>query len=272
MVRAKQVEKAVELLKGKRILVVTGAGMSTDSGIPDYRGKGMLSKNPLIAHKYEHDPLYRKRFWIRVIREWAPWLNVEPNAGHEAIAKMEYDGHISGVVTQNVDGLHALSGSINVSTIHGDMFTSSCMLCGEIYDQEQVIEKTIANNPKIITAKRVVAKTFLEPMCTECGGFLKPDVVFFGDMLPETEWLLAEEIAKESDAVLIAGTSLIVGTPHWFIDMVRKKKGPIVVVNKGKTLMDDVADLKISDELSLILPMIAEGLNAHVSSDGLSKV
>ena len=272
MVRTKQVEKAVELLKNKQILVVTGAGMSTDSGIPDYRGKGMLSKNPLIAHKYEHDQIYRRKFWIRVVREWAPWLYVEPNAGHNAIAKMEHDGHVSGVVTQNVDGLHAMAGSLNYSEIHGEMFTSVCMSCGEIYDQEQVIERTIEHNPNIINGKRVYAKTFLEPMCTECGGFLKPNVVFFGDMLPETEWLLAEEIAKNSDAVLIAGTSLMVGTPHWFIEMVRKKKGPIVIVNKGKTAMDDVADLKISDSLSEVLPMIAEGLNVDTSSDSLSKV
>lgn len=266
-----QVEKAVDLLWDKKIMFVTGAGMSTDSGIPDYRGKGMLAKNPLIAHAYEEDPIYRRKFWIRAVREWSQWLHVEPNSGHIAIAQMEHAGIVTGVVTQNVDELHYSAGSMVVAEIHGNMFESKCMLCGERYYQEYVLDKVREQNPQL-NGKRVYAKTFIEPMCESCGGFLKPDVVFFGDMLPESEWEIAESIADDSDAVVIAGTSLKVGTPHWFIEKVKKKGGPVIIVNRGETLMDKIADVKISDGLSEVLPAIAEGLHARTADHSLSLV
>lgn len=259
MARTKQIDRVLDLLHDKQIMFVTGAGMSTDSGIPDYRGKGMLAKNPLIADKYVFDHIYRRKFWIRAVREWAGWLDVEPNPGHKAIADMEHAGLVTGVVTQNVDGLHHEAGSMVVAEIHGNMFTSSCLLCGTRYEQHDVMDWIRRMNPQL-EGKRVYAKKFIDPMCDQCGGFLKPDVVFFGDLLPETEWDVAEEIAKNSDAVVIAGTSLNVGTPHFFIEEVRRKKGPIVIVNKGVTLMDDIADIKISKGLSEVLPEIARGL------------
>jgi NAD-dependent SIR2 family protein deacetylase len=259
VVRNKQVDKAVELLRDKNIMVVTGAGVSTDSGIPDYRGRGMLSKFPLYADKFVSDPIWRKKFWIRGARQWDEWADAAPNITHEVVSAMEHTGHVTGVVTQNVDGLHYDAGSLVVAEIHGNMFTSSCMKCGETYSQADVIEDMWLMNPKLAN-KRVIAKTFVEPMCSQCGFFLKPDVVFFGDLLPEDQLDLADGIADDSDAVLVLGTSMAVGTSMENILRVRKKKGPIVVVNRGRTYVDNIADVKLNMGLADVLPEIGAGV------------
>lgn len=255
----KQIDNAVELLKNKRILFVTGAGLSTDSGIPDYRGKGMLAKNPLLADRFITDPIYRKKFWIRGARDWPTWSKAEPNPGHLAIARMEHEKGAVGVVTQNVDGLHLQAGSMNVAEIHGNMFTSSCMKCKEQHDQDDVLNMMWARNPKLAN-KRVIAKTFSEPTCAFCYGYLKPDVVFFGDFLPEGEYQFAESMCQEANAVIVAGTSLAVGTPYGFIRNIKARKGPVIVINRGRTHVDDIADIKIDGGLSEVLPAIADAI------------
>lgn len=267
MVRTQQVSDAVEALRGRNVLVVTGAGMSTDSGIPDYRGKGMLAKFPLFADKFEHDPIWRKKFWIRAVRQWSDWSEATPNAGHYAIADMERKGIVTGVVTQNVDGLHYAAGNVNVAEVHGNMFSSSCMKCNEWYDQHDVVDRIWELNPKLAN-KRVVAKTFIEPMCSKCGGFLKPDVVFFGDWIMADEYDKGDMFAADADAVLVLGTSMVVGTAMGFV-MDMKRRGPVVVINRGRTMVDDVADVKINAGLSDVLPTIAEEL---VSDSALSLV
>lgn len=246
----KNIERVAELLHDKKTIFVTGAGMSTGSGIPDYRGKGMLSKNPLMADKFVEDHLYRKKFWLTAVRDWSGWLNAEPNDGHVAIAEMEHlTDNVVGVITQNVDGLHERAGTFNLAEVHGNMFTSSCILCERWYDQFDIVAKIRELNPGL-DQKGYRVKSLVEPMCGSCGGFLKPDVVFFGDMLPEAELQFAEEMAEQADAVVIAGTSMVVGTPHKYVNMVKSRGGPVVVINRGRTMVDDISTLKLKSELS----------------------
>lgn len=268
MVRNEQIMEAVDLLKGRNILVVTGAGVSTDSGIPDYRGRGMLAKFPLYADKFESDPIWRKKFWIRSVRQWHEWSESVPNVTHDVLARLEHRGHVMGVVTQNVDGLHLMAGSQNVAEVHGNMFTSSCMACDKWFDQFDVVNKMWELNPQL-AKKRVIAKTFVEPMCDECGGFLKPDVVFFGDYIMPDQYLMADQYAQDSDAVLVLGTSMVVGTASGMIRDV-KKRGPVVVINRGSTMVDDIADVKISAGLADTLPFIAEELILEREMAGVS--
>jgi len=229
---------------------VTGAGISTGSGIPDYRGKGMLAKNPLMADKFIHDHQYRKKFWLTAVRDWADWLHAQPNDGHVAIAEMEHlTNNVVGVITQNVDGLHERAGSSSIAEVHGNMFTSSCILCERWYDQLEVVDKLRDMNPNI-DRPRYRAKSLVEPMCGSCGGFLKPDVVFFGDLLPEEELEFAELMTKEADAVVVAGTSMVVGTPHKYVNAIKKRGGPVIVINRGRTMIDDDATIKCKSDLS----------------------
>ena len=249
----KNIERVAELLHDKKTIFVTGAGISTGSGIPDYRGKGMLAKNPLMADKFIHDHLYRKKFWLTAVRDWADWLNAEPNDGHVAIAEMEHlTDNVLGVITQNVDGLHERAGTFNLAEVHGNMFSSSCILCFEQYDQFDVIAKIRNLNPKL-DQKGFRVKTLVEPMCGQCGGFLKPDVVFFGDLLPESELDFAEQMTEQADAVVVAGTSMVVGTPHKYVNAVKKRGGPVIVINRGRTMIDDIATIKCKSDLSVTL-------------------
>ena len=268
MVRTKQIDEAVEALKGRNILVVTGAGVSTDSGIPDYRGKGMLAKFPLYADKFASDPIWRKKFWIRSLRQWPEWSEAEPNSTHMIVSAFEREGMVTGVVTQNVDGLHHMAGSMNVAEVHGNMFSSSCMNCNKWFDQFDVVDKAWEFNPKLAN-KRVIAKTFIEPMCDACGGFLKPDVVFFDDYILPDQYELGETLAKESDAVLVLGTSMVVGTAAGFVYDI-KKRGPVVVINRGRTMVDEIADVKISGGLADHLPLIGEELMLERDLAGVS--
>jgi len=253
-------ERVSEILKSRKAVFVTGAGISTDSGIPDYRGKGMLAKNPLIADKFIHDHNYRKKFWLTAVRDWAGWLYAQPNDGHVAIAEMEHlTNSVIGVITQNVDGLHERAGSFNVAELHGNMFTSSCILCGHWYDQEQVIEKIRQLNVKV-HEPRFRVKSLVEPMCASCGGFLKPDVVFFGDSLPQGQLDFAESMSKEANAVIVAGTSMMVGTPHRYVMDIKRRGGPVVVINRGRTAIDKIADIKCKTGLSEFLSKLSESI------------
>lgn len=255
----KQLSQVIDLLEDRDIMVVTGAGVSTDSGIPDYRGRGMLAKHPLIAHKFERDATYRKKFWVRNNKHADVWLNAEPNDAHNAIAVMEHAGYVTGVVTQNVDGLHWTAMSMVVAELHGNMHTSTCMLCNKQFSQEYVIDEFRRMNPQVMGDRRFWAKKIIEPMCNECGGFLKPSVVFFGDFLPEEEFDLAESIAEDSNAVIVAGTSMKVGTAMSLIRSV-KKRGPVIVINRGETMVDHMADVKINAGVGETLQDIMRGL------------
>jgi NAD-dependent SIR2 family protein deacetylase len=252
VVRDKQIrgmKKTLKLLGGKKFCVITGAGISTDSGIPDYRGTGSAPKKPLNYDPFVRSEEYRKEFWIDGYRDWCDFSPAQPNDAHFAIADFENVGLCNGVITQNVDGLHFEAGSQIVAELHGNMYTSSCMHCKAQVSTATLVEAIELGNPSILTGEPD-RENFWIPNCVYCTGPMKPDVTFFGENLPEDQFLYATEIAKEADAVIVAGTSLNVMTPLTFIQMAKSAGKPVIIVNRGRTMVDDMADVKVHSGLS----------------------
>ncbi len=190
------IERATAVLAGRRIAVLTGAGVSTDSGIPDYRGKGAPARTPMTVQQFLDSELARRRYWMGSHLGWRSFSAAEPNAGHEAIARLEARGIAAGVVTQNVDGLHTRAGSRRVVELHGTMGRVFCTHCGQMFDRRDIAARVEADNPWIGAETDLplgpdgdvapeTVEGFRVPACTVCGGMLKPDVVFFGEYIPQ---------------------------------------------------------------------------------------
>ena len=236
--------RAIEVLAGRRVAVLTGAGVSTDSGIPDYRGKGAPRRTPMTAQTFLSDEAARRRYWVGSHLGWRAFTASEPNAGHEAIASLERDGIATGVITQNVDGLHLRAGSHRVVELHGTMRRVFCTHCGQVFDRRDIAERLESANPWITVPENVrlgpdgdvlpeSAEGFVVPECTVCGGMLKHDVVFFGEFIPAEKFREAEQLLTSSEALLIAGSSLAVNSGIRFVERARRRKLPVVIINRG---------------------------------------
>jgi NAD-dependent SIR2 family protein deacetylase len=256
--------KALRLLEDKEFCVITGAGISTDSGIPDYRGTGSAPKKPLNFAPFLEDEAYRKEFWIDGYKDWCDFSYAEPNDAHNAIAALESHGFLNGVITQNVDGLHFEAGSEVVAELHGNMYTTSCLWCKAEHSTAHVVDMIELGNPGIISGGELDRDTFFVPNCYVCTGPLKPDVTFFGEALPDKDFLLATEIVHDAEAVIVAGTSLNVFTPLTFIQMAKSAGKPVIVVNRGKTMVDRMANVKIRAGVSDFFPELFAQLSTPV--------
>jgi NAD-dependent SIR2 family protein deacetylase len=259
MARTKQIDKAIALLEDREFCVLTGAGMSTDSGIPDYRGLGTAPRKPLDYGPFTKDEEYRKDFWIDGYPDWKEFSQAKPNAGHVIVSELQSAGFVNGVITQNVDNLHWVGAEQVVAELHGNMYTTSCLACKQLYATAYVINELELGNPSIVDGK-VDRENFWVPKCWTCGGILKPDVVFFGENLPADQFGLAAEIAHDAQAMVIAGTSLNVGTPLTFVAMMKEAGKPIIVINKGKTRVDKLADVKLNMNIAEAFGIIASKL------------
>jgi len=268
--------RAVEALRGKRIAVLTGAGVSTDSGIPDYRGEGAPRRTPMTVDQFFVSDAARRRYWIGSHLGWKAFAAAEPNAGHRALAELERAGIVSGVITQNVDGLHLRAGSARVVELHGTMRRVLCTLCGQVFDRRDIARRLEADNPWLATDPDVAlgpdgdvlpqsADGFIVPDCTVCGGVLKPDVVFFGEFIPAGRFRGAEQLVHGSEALLVAGSSLVVNSGIRFTERARRKRMPLVIVNRGETRADAVATVKIDAGTSEVLAALASALVAAAS-------
>jgi len=264
-------EEAAEVLAGKRIAVLTGAGVSTDSGIPDYRGEGAPKRNPMTFDQFLASPSYRKRYWAGSHLGWRMFDAAEPNTSHRVLAELEAAGLVRGVVTQNVDGLHARAGTRHLVDLHGSMDRVSCLNCGQTFARASVAERITASNPTLSEPELVrmapdgdadVAEyeSFVVPACTVCGGVLKPDVVFFGEFVPTEKFAEASSMVADSDALLIAGSSLVVNSGIRLLELARRRKLPIVIVNRGVTKGDGRATVKIDAGASETLTALAARL------------
>jgi NAD-dependent SIR2 family protein deacetylase len=264
-------DSAIELLSGRTIAVLTGAGVSTDSGIPDYRGEGAPVRTPMTFGQFLSDPEFRKRYWAGSHLGWRRFDGAEPNAGHLALARMEKDGISNGVITQNVDGLHLRAGSEHVVDLHGTMDRVRCLSCGQSFARTDIAERITAENPWLDEPSSVelgpdgdVALTqiddFVTPACTVCGGILKPDIVFFGEFIPTEKFHEARSLVQVADALLIAGSSLVVNSGIRLLDQAAKKRMPIVIVNRGVTKGDSRANVKLDAGTSEVLTAMAERL------------
>ncbi len=266
-----QLDHAIDALAGRRVAVLTGAGVSTDSGIPDYRGAGALPRNPMTFQQFMTDTRYRKRYWAGSHLGWPRFYQARPNAGHFALAELERAGVVNGVTTQNVDGLHLRAGSEHVVDIHGSLDRVRCLTCGQMFARDDVAARLDDANPWLVEPESfelapdgdVEVKdidSFVIPDCTVCGGFLKPDVVFFGEFIPSEKFVEATALLRAADSLLIAGSSLMVNSGIRLLDQAAKRKIPIVIVNRGVTKGDARATLKVDGGTSEVLMAFAERL------------
>lgn len=266
------IDAAVEVLAGRTIAALTGAGISTDSGIPDYRGEGAPQRTPMSFDEFLADERYRARYWAGSHLGWRRFSTVHPNPGHRALAELERDGIVLGVVTQNVDGLHARAGSRRVVDLHGTMSRVRCLSCGTMFPREEIATRIADANPWIEQPDEVVlspdgdvevssVERFTVPACSVCGGILKPDVVFFGEFVPTGRFDDAVALLEESDALLVAGSSLVVNTGIRLLDRAERAGKPVVIVNRGATRWDACAAVKLDAGTSETLVALAERLH-----------
>ena len=265
------VTQAVDALRGRRIAVLTGAGVSTDSGIPDYRGEGAPVRTPMTFQQFLSSADYRKRYWAGSHLGWKTFVTAGPNAGHRAIAQLESAGIAGGVITQNVDGLHLQAGSQRVVDLHGSLDRVRCLTCGQYYARDAVAERLAAANPWLETPEAIELSpdgdvqiadvaSFVTPECSVCGGILKPDVVFFGEFVPREKFDEASALMHRADALLVAGSSLVVNSGIRLLEQAHRRRLPVVIVNRGPTKGDARAAVKIDAGTSETLVALAERL------------
>jgi NAD-dependent SIR2 family protein deacetylase len=268
----------VALLHGRRVAVLTGAGMSTDSGIPDYRGPDSPPSNPMTIRQFTSDPEFRQRYWARNHIGWRHMDETRPNAGHRALAELEHAGVVSGVLTQNVDLLHTKAGSRSVINLHGTYAQVICLDCGHTMSRTALADLLEAANPGFVEraesiggiavapdADAVVGDTstllsFQVIECPHCGGMLKPDIVYFGENVPKDRVDEAYSLVDGADALLVAGSSLTVYSGYRFVRHAAAVGIPIAIINRGRTRGDDLATVKIDNGCSPMLALLADEL------------
>jgi NAD-dependent SIR2 family protein deacetylase len=272
----------LDLLRGRRIVVLAGAGCSTESGIPDYRGpEGSLrTRKPIQYQEFVRSEAARVRYWARGTAGWTRFSAARPNAAHHALARLEEGGAVRGIITQNVDGLHHAAGSRRVVELHGSLASVRCMECGGTEPrgdfQERLLELNAGWAERLArgTAEDGVetapdgdaelpawaVESFRVPGCAACSGVVKPDVVFFGENVPARTVEDAWSLFGEADVLLVAGSSLTVYSGRRFIYRAQQEGVPIGVVNLGPTRADEMAAAKVEGTLGQVLPRLADAL------------
>ncbi|RIJ69845.1 NAD-dependent protein deacetylase [Nakamurella silvestris] len=260
-------DRAAELLADRPLAVLTGAGVSTDSGIPDYRGPDSPVRTPMTYQDFTRTSAGRQRYWARSFVGWRRMKTAEPNRSHRVIAAWEAQGRMAGLITQNVDGLHQQAGSEQVIDLHGRLDRVICLNCRELTGRVELERRLTLLNPHFDVSHEVelapdgdalVADTssFVMADCLNCGGVLKPDVVFFGESVPPERVSAAYEVIETAGALLVAGSSLTVYSGLRFVRRAAQEGRPIVIVNRGATRGDDLATVKIDAPLAEVLPAL----------------
>ncbi|MCW8890028.1 MAG: NAD-dependent protein deacetylase [Sedimenticola sp.] len=258
------------LTEHPHLLVITGAGCSTDSGIPDYRDQAGAWKRtkPILYQEFMRSNHVRQRYWTRSYLGWVPFNQAMPNSAHHALASLEAQGRITHLVTQNVDGLHQKAGSQQVIDLHGNLENLVCQSCGEKESRRWMQERLASLNPGIDDLTAALApdgdadletdfSRMIVPDCPICGGILKPDVVFYGEQVPRARIEAVYTALHQADALLVAGTSLMVFSAFQFIREATRLNKPIVAVNQGKTRADELFTLKLEQPVGETLAALA---------------
>jgi NAD-dependent SIR2 family protein deacetylase len=268
---------AIDALSGflagrPRLAVITGAGCSTASGIGDYRDMagGWKRRPPIQMQDFMRDPAARRRYWARSMLGWPQMAVAGPNPAHRALAELEAAGAISGLITQNVDGLHQQAGHRNLIELHGCLADVVCMGCGVRESRARLQAQLEARNAWLLSAAAPAApdgdadladtlalEPFEVPDCPECGGLFKPDVVFYGDTVPRARVTAAYALVEQADAVLVVGSSLMVYSSFRFCRRARELGIPLVAINRGRTRADDWYEIKVEADCSTALPAFA---------------
>lgn len=273
---ARGIARLVALLERGPAALLTGAGISTDSGIPDYRGRGAPPRTPMSIEQFSGDPAYRSRFWAGARIGALRLAGIRPNSGHESAARLERAGRLTGIATQNVDGLHLAAGARNVAELHGSGSTMRCIEEGHRFSRAETLGWFDAANPGFVDAHADAAITpdgdadvtdtdsVRVPVCPACGGTLRPDVVYFGEHVPKPVFAHAEQIVTGSNALIIAGTSLAVNTGMRLVHRAETRGIPIAVINLGPTAVDRRASLhtRIEGGVSATLAALERALGA----------
>lgn len=265
------VGRAIDALAGRRIAVLTGAGVSTDSGIPDYRGKGAPTRTPMTAQQFLASESARRRYWVGSHLGWRAFAASSPNGGHAALAELERGGVASGIITQNVDGLHLRAGSRRVVELHGTMRRVVCTRCGQVFDRRDLAARVEADNPWITVPENVElgpdgdvlpssSDGFVVPECSVCRGMLKPDVVFFGESVPVERVQRSFSLVEHARLLLVLGSSLTVMSGRRFVIRAAKVGVPVAIVNQGPTRGDDHATLRLDAPLGESLTTLVRAL------------
>lgn len=257
-------------LGGRRWLVLTGAGVSTDSGIPDYRGPGSPVRTPMTYQEFVRTADGRQRYWARSHVGWSSMWRAEPNAIHRMLVAMQADGRLTGLITQNVDGLHEAAGHSDVIDLHGRIDRVVCLACREVTTRAELHARLSLLNPgyedrigEIAPDGDVVLEDttdFVIADCLTCGGHLKPDVVFFGENVPKDRVERSYALVAAAEALVVLGSSLHVMSGLRFVKAAAKRDIPIVIVNRGQTRGDNLATLKIDAGVAQTL---AASTSAH---------
>jgi NAD-dependent SIR2 family protein deacetylase len=265
------VGRLADLVAAGDVMVLSGAGLSTESGIPDYRGPtGALRRGlPMTYQTFTGDPAARQRYWARSQLGWRVIARAVPNAGHRAVAALQHRGLLSAVVTQNVDGLHQAGGAADVVELHGNLDRVVCLGCLERTPRADLDRRLRAANPGWaaeatalnpdgdVALDDAAAASFRLVDCLSCGGLLKPDVVFFGENVPPAKVAHCYGLVERSRALLVLGSSLSVMSGLRFVRRATATGVPVMIVNQGWTRGDDLATLKVDAPLGRTLAALA---------------
>ena len=250
----------------RAVFVLTGAGCSTASGIPDYRDENgeWKRRRPIMFQAFRDEPATYRRYWARAYAGWSRFTAAAPSAAHHALAAWEAAGTLAQLTTQNVDRLHQRAGSRAVIDLHGRLDVVLCLGCGMRTSRAHLQDIMAADNPGW-TAAVVAAPdgdadiavdaidAFTPPRCPQCDGLVKPDVVFFGENVPAERYQAARAALARADALLVAGSSLMVYSGFRFVQQARDAGLPIAIVKRGRTRADEVADLKVEADVGAVL-------------------
>ncbi|MCG8420602.1 MAG: NAD-dependent protein deacetylase [Proteobacteria bacterium] len=261
-----------DALRHRRVVALTGAGCSTESGIPDYRGPGTRrrARNPVQYREFVSDAMARKRYWARSVVGWPRLSQALPNAAHRALAVMEQSGIVRGLITQNVDRLHHAAGSNHIVELHGALAEVRCLTCGAIEPRDSVQKRLLALNPGWHEQRAELApdgdaelptesiERFRVAACQACAGILKPDVVFFGESVPREVVVDAWRLFDEGDALLVIGSSLAVFSGYRFVRRAAERNMFLAIVNIGPTRGDSLAHLRVSGRAGEVLSRLVE--------------
>ena len=269
------IHAAAALLSGARLAVLTGAGVSTDSGIPNYRGPDSPPRTPMTYQQFVGDESFRRHYWARNHVGWRHVHRTHPNAGHRALAELEARGVVGGLITQNVDLLHEQAGSRNVIDLHGRYDRVICLGCRTVVPRAELATRLDALNPGFAESVGAVADVEIAPdadaviestshfvvaACDRCGGMLKPDIVYFGENVPRERVDRAYAMVDAAEALLVAGSSLTVMSGLRFVRHAATTGKPVVIVNRGATRGDPLATVRVDAGTSEVLSTLAVAL------------
>jgi NAD-dependent SIR2 family protein deacetylase len=271
---ATEVTALTRWLAQRPFLALTGAGVSTDSGIPDYRGPGSSGRTPMTYGDFVSGPAAQQRYWARSHLGWSRMGTAVPNDGHRALAQLERDGRVSLLITQNVDGLHEAAGSRALCALHGRIADVVCLGCRARSSRAALHERLTALNPGWEARHGEVearpdgdveladTSDFVVPGCVACGGVLKPDVVFFGENVPKPRvercYAAVDALDPDRDALLVLGSSLTVMSGFRFVRHATRRGVPVVIVNRGSTRADDLPVTRVDHGTTEFLTALAD--------------